>query len=242
MERYAAARPGRLLHRPRRLAALQPGAGPARRASTPSTCSSARRCRSTRDANSSTVTDGRLSGFGGAPNMGHDPHGRRHASAAWLDLRTARRRPARAQARRADRADLPRRRRAHVRRVARRRRRRQARRHAVAAGDDLRRRRHPRRHRGGRRLPVQGALPGRSARGAGRGRRRHPGRPRRRRATRRGAAPRRSGRLARGPRVETRRPTGPCWPPAASRTWSPGPAASTTRPHSSGTGEPMPPL
>jgi len=38
------------------------------------------------DANSSTVTDGRLSGFGGAPNMGHDPHGRRHSSAAWLDL------------------------------------------------------------------------------------------------------------------------------------------------------------
>ena len=38
------------------------------------------------DANSSTVTDGRLTGFGGAPNMGHDPGGRRHASAAWLDL------------------------------------------------------------------------------------------------------------------------------------------------------------
>ena len=38
------------------------------------------------DANSSTVTDGRLSGFGGAPNMGHDPHGRRHSTAAWLDL------------------------------------------------------------------------------------------------------------------------------------------------------------
>jgi malonate decarboxylase alpha subunit len=38
------------------------------------------------DANSSTVTDGRLSGFGGAPNMGHDPHGRRHSSAAWLNL------------------------------------------------------------------------------------------------------------------------------------------------------------
>ncbi len=36
--------------------------------------------------NSSTVTRGRLSGFGGAPNMGHDPHGRRHASPAWLDL------------------------------------------------------------------------------------------------------------------------------------------------------------
>src|SRR6476469_6316431 len=39
------------------------------------------------EANSSTVTEGRLSGFGGAPNMGHDPHGRRHATPAWLDLR-----------------------------------------------------------------------------------------------------------------------------------------------------------
>src|SRR5271154_5425544 len=39
-------------------------------------------------ANSSTVTAGRISGFGGAPNMGHDPHGRRHSSPAWLDLRT----------------------------------------------------------------------------------------------------------------------------------------------------------
>jgi malonate decarboxylase alpha subunit len=38
------------------------------------------------DANSSTVTLGRLAGFGGAPNMGHDPHGRRHASPAWLSL------------------------------------------------------------------------------------------------------------------------------------------------------------
>jgi malonate decarboxylase alpha subunit len=40
------------------------------------------------DANSSTVTTGRLAGFGGAPNMGSDPHGRRHSSAAWLDLKT----------------------------------------------------------------------------------------------------------------------------------------------------------
>ena len=40
------------------------------------------------DANSSTVTRGRIAGFGGAPNMGHDPHGRRHSSAAWLDLIT----------------------------------------------------------------------------------------------------------------------------------------------------------
>ena len=27
------------------------------------------------DANSSTVTAGRITGHGGAPNMGHDPHG-----------------------------------------------------------------------------------------------------------------------------------------------------------------------
>ena len=38
------------------------------------------------EANSSTVVLGRLAGFGGAPNMGHDPHGRRHSSKAWLDL------------------------------------------------------------------------------------------------------------------------------------------------------------
>jgi malonate decarboxylase alpha subunit len=40
------------------------------------------------DANSSTVTSGRLSGFGGAPHMGHDPHGRRHSTPPWLDLIT----------------------------------------------------------------------------------------------------------------------------------------------------------
>lgn len=34
--------------------------------------------------NSSTVTPGRVAGFGGAPNMGSDAHGRRHPSAAWL--------------------------------------------------------------------------------------------------------------------------------------------------------------
>lgn len=38
------------------------------------------------DGHSSTVTRGRLAGFGGAPNMGHNPGGRRHASEAWLDL------------------------------------------------------------------------------------------------------------------------------------------------------------
>lgn len=34
--------------------------------------------------NSSTATLGRISGFGGAPNMGSDARGRRHPSAAWL--------------------------------------------------------------------------------------------------------------------------------------------------------------
>jgi len=41
------------------------------------------------DGNSSTVTLGRLAGFGGAPNMGHDPKGRRHGSPPWLSLITA---------------------------------------------------------------------------------------------------------------------------------------------------------
>ncbi|ADH88523.1 malonate decarboxylase, alpha subunit [Ancylobacter novellus DSM 506] len=34
--------------------------------------------------NSSTFTKDRVAGFGGAPNMGSDPHGRRHASDPWL--------------------------------------------------------------------------------------------------------------------------------------------------------------
>lgn len=34
--------------------------------------------------NSSTATQGRIAGFGGAPNMGADARGRRHASPAWL--------------------------------------------------------------------------------------------------------------------------------------------------------------
>ncbi|MFP3339109.1 malonate decarboxylase subunit alpha, partial [Micrococcus sp. SIMBA_131] len=36
--------------------------------------------------NSSTVTSGRLAGFGGAPKMGHDPRGRRHSTPAWLNM------------------------------------------------------------------------------------------------------------------------------------------------------------
>lgn len=41
------------------------------------------------EGNSSTVTLGRLAGFGGAPNMGSDARGRRHTSAAWLDMITS---------------------------------------------------------------------------------------------------------------------------------------------------------
>jgi len=40
------------------------------------------------EGNSSTVTRGRLAGFGGAPNLGSDARGRRHPSAAWLQMIT----------------------------------------------------------------------------------------------------------------------------------------------------------
>jgi malonate decarboxylase alpha subunit len=36
------------------------------------------------NGNSSTVTEDRVAGFGGAPNMGSDAHGRRHPSEPWL--------------------------------------------------------------------------------------------------------------------------------------------------------------
>ncbi len=40
-----------------------------------------------RDGNSSTVTKDRITGFGGAPNMGCNPNGRRHSSPAWNSMR-----------------------------------------------------------------------------------------------------------------------------------------------------------
>ncbi|MGX9134856.1 malonate decarboxylase subunit alpha [Rummeliibacillus sp. JY-2-4R] len=39
--------------------------------------------------NSSTVTRGRVAGYGGAPNMGHNPGGRRHSTDAWYNLKTS---------------------------------------------------------------------------------------------------------------------------------------------------------
>ncbi|HTG28519.1 MAG TPA: malonate decarboxylase subunit alpha [Methylomirabilota bacterium] len=38
------------------------------------------------EANSSTATSGRIAGFGGAPNLGSDSRGRRHATPAWLEM------------------------------------------------------------------------------------------------------------------------------------------------------------
>ncbi|MDQ1410017.1 MAG: malonate decarboxylase alpha subunit [Acidobacteriaceae bacterium] len=38
------------------------------------------------EGNSSTATSGRIAGFGGAPNLGSDSRGRRHATPAWLEM------------------------------------------------------------------------------------------------------------------------------------------------------------
>lgn len=37
--------------------------------------------------NSSTVTKNRITGFGGAPNMGHNPNGRRHVTETWMSMK-----------------------------------------------------------------------------------------------------------------------------------------------------------
>ena len=50
----------------------------------PATSSSAPRCRSTRRATARRQPRDRITGFGGAPNMGADPRGRRHDSPTWL--------------------------------------------------------------------------------------------------------------------------------------------------------------
>ena len=109
--------------------------------------------------NSSTATLGRIAGFGGAPNMGSDARGRRHASPAWLP-RGARARgrmraaSARPEARRADGRDVPRAHAARVRRDARRVGAHGGHGDGAAADHDLRRRRHAHRHRGGHRQPA----------------------------------------------------------------------------------------
>ena len=152
------------------------------------------------EGNSSTVTQGRLAGFGGAPNMGSDARGRRHASAAWLDMITRQERHrAGPQARGPGGRDLPQGRATVDRRHAGRRRGRQEGGNADRAGDDLRRRRHPRRDRGRHRLSLQDRQPG-GTQGGHRGDcRRHRGRPASRpRAHRRAALARHRG-DSRGP-------------------------------------------
>ena len=85
MDDYITARPDIFFTGRRRPAPLQPGSVPARRPIRD-------RCLYRFDpANGCRCQflhghKGRLAGFGGAPNMGHDPHGRRHSSPAWLDL------------------------------------------------------------------------------------------------------------------------------------------------------------
>ena len=73
----------RVLHRPRRQPAQQPRVLPGRR---PLRLRHVHRLdlQIDLDGNSSTATLGRIAGFGGAPNMGADARGRRHASPAWL--------------------------------------------------------------------------------------------------------------------------------------------------------------
>ena len=209
-------------------------------ASTRSTCSSARRCRSTRDANSSTVTEGRLSGF--RRSAQHGPRPARPPARLPRVAEPAARRgagAARTQARRADRrrrstpAALP----TFVESLD-----------AVEVGkdagmpippvmiygDDVS---HVVTEEGVAYLYKAPVLADRRAALAaiagvtpvGRGA---------------DAAARRSGCAATAWSPSRRTsgstsawPTGRCWRPAASTTSSPGPAACTTRPPSSGTGE-----
>ncbi len=50
----------------------------------PATCSSGSTLQIDLAGHSSTVTESRIAGFGGAPNMGSDARGRRHPSEPWL--------------------------------------------------------------------------------------------------------------------------------------------------------------
>ncbi len=86
MERVHRGAPRRILYRTATAACVRTACCASWRDNTAWICSSARRLQIDADANSSTVTRGRLAGFGGAPNMGHDPRGRRHSSEAWLKL------------------------------------------------------------------------------------------------------------------------------------------------------------
>jgi malonate decarboxylase alpha subunit len=123
--------------------------------------------------NSSTATLDRISGFGGAPNMGADARGRRHASATWLKAGEQARRcghATRAEAGGADGRDLPRAHAARFRRAPGRLDPAGTRRPGPAADHDLRRRRDARADRGRHSKPSavpqrRRARPGHSRRG-----------------------------------------------------------------------------
>ena len=177
------------------------------------------------DANSSTVTLGRLAGFGGAPNMGHDPRGRRHSEPAWLSLITADGPIVRGRKLVVQLVEtFKKRRRAGAGRIARCGTGRARQRDAARAGHDLRRRCEPRRERGGHRLSLQGAGSRGAARGARGDRRRDRHRPPRRpRPHREPARARAWSPTPRTSACSAPRRAARCWPRAASRTWSPGP-------------------
>ena len=193
--------------------------------------------------NSSTATKGRIAGFGGAPNMGADARGRRHASPAWLragreDARATGDAPG-AEAGGPDRRDLPGAHGARLRRApgclggGRKRG------HGPAAGDDLRRGREPHHHgRGHRQLAAVPEC-----------RRTRAGHPRGGRLYARSAWP------GTGERWKTSGTGASCgvprtwastrgwrpgifWRRAPSRIWSAPPGDSTTLPNASGTGRP----
>ena len=111
------------------------------------------------DGNSSTVTLGRLAGFGGAPNMGHDPKGRRHSTGPWLSLievdapivRGRKLVVQLAETFKSREAYPPSSNRWMPSRWA------KSERYAHCTGHDLRRRREPCGERGGHRIPLQGA-------------------------------------------------------------------------------------
>lgn len=107
--------------------------------------------------NSSTATKGRISGFGGAPNMGSDARGRRHASPAWLragkEARKSAAMPRGQKARCSDGKNFKEGQ-ADFCRAARRLGPRGERKYGFAAGDDLRRRCDPYHHRGRHRQSV----------------------------------------------------------------------------------------
>ena len=89
MEDYADGPARCVLHRPRQQPVAQPRFGPKYAGQYGIDLFIGSTLQMDADANSSTVTRGRLPGFGGAANLGHNPGGRRRCTdPAWLSLIT----------------------------------------------------------------------------------------------------------------------------------------------------------